>query len=143
LAVSNLSGTLTTADAFQLFSAGSYSGAFASISPASPGAGLAWNTNTLTTDGTLRVAVASAQITYLKFTSSPQISGTTLTISATNNGAGTVYLLMSTNVANPINTWTPIWTNALSGSGSWTTNLLNAVNPALKQQFYLLSNTHN
>jgi hypothetical protein len=55
LVVNNLGGTLTTASAFQLFSAGAYSGAFAGIVPATPGAGLAWNTNTLATDGTLRV----------------------------------------------------------------------------------------
>jgi autotransporter-associated beta strand protein len=35
-------------------------GAFAAISPASPGAGLAWNTNTLTTDGILRIATGIA-----------------------------------------------------------------------------------
>ena len=37
----------------------------------------------------------------------------------------------------------PIWTNVLTGNGSFTTNLSNAVNPALKQQFYLLGNTNN
>jgi len=46
-------------------------------------------------------------------------------------------------VAAPRNTWIPIWTNVLSGDGSFTTNLLNAVNPALNQQFYLLGNTNN
>jgi autotransporter-associated beta strand protein len=58
LAVNNLAGTLTTADSFKLFSAGSYNGAFAGITPTIPAAGLAWNTNTLTTDGVLRIAVA-------------------------------------------------------------------------------------
>ena len=79
----------------------------------------------------------------MAFTAGPVISGTSLTISATNTGAGTVYLLTSTNVAAPINTWTPIWTNVLSGSGSFTTNLSNAVNPVVNQQFYLLSNANN
>jgi hypothetical protein len=85
----------------------------------------------------------AAALTGLKFISNPVISGTSLTISATNTGAGTVYLLTSTNVANPLNTWTPVWTNVLSGNGSFTTNLTGVVNPALKQQFYILSNTHN
>jgi hypothetical protein len=66
-----------------------------------------------------------------------------MTISATNTGAGTAYLLTSTNAAAPINTWTPVWTNVLIGNGSFTTNLLNAVNPAFKQQFYMLANTNN
>ena len=143
LAVNNLSGTLTTSDSFKLFSAGTYNGAFTNIAPATPAPGLVWNTNTLTTDGILRVATASAPLTSIAFTASPVISGTSLTISATNTGAGTVYLLTSTNVAAPLNTWTPIWTNILTGSGSFTTNLANAVNPALNQQFYRLANTNN
>jgi hypothetical protein len=55
LALSNLSGTITASSAFKLFNANSYGGAFTSITPASPGPGLAWNTNALTIDGTLRV----------------------------------------------------------------------------------------
>ncbi len=60
LVVSNLSGTLTTADKFPIFKAGSYAGTFIAVSPASPGAGLAWDTSTLATDGTLRIAVGTA-----------------------------------------------------------------------------------
>jgi fibronectin-binding autotransporter adhesin len=95
--------------------------------------------------GSLQVGTgtAPAPLTSLAFTARPVISGTSLTISGTNTGAGTVYLLTSTNVAAPISTWTPVWTNVLSGSGSFTTNLSDAVNPALNQQFYLLSNTNN
>ena len=55
LALSNLAGTITASNAFKLFSANSYRSAFATLTPASPGPGLAWNTNTLATDGTLRV----------------------------------------------------------------------------------------
>jgi autotransporter-associated beta strand protein len=55
LILSNLSGTIGTSNAFKLFSANNYQGAFATLTPASPGAGLAWNTNTLAADGTLRV----------------------------------------------------------------------------------------
>ena len=73
------------------------------------------------------------------------ISGTSLTFSVTNTGAGLVYLLTGTIIANPIklNTWVPIWTNVLSGSGSFTTNLSNAVIPGAKQQFFILSTTNN
>src|SRR6185369_8254038 len=55
LTLSNLAGALAASNAFKLFGANSYRGAFAALSPASPGQGLAWNTNTLATDGTLRV----------------------------------------------------------------------------------------
>jgi autotransporter-associated beta strand protein len=97
----------------------------------------------ITGTGSLLVGVQTPPISYLKFTGSPVISGSTLTIAATNSGGGTIYLLTSTNVAAPISTWTPIWTNSLGSSGSFSTNLLNAVNPAITQEFFLLSNTNN
>src|SRR5208283_1156957 len=49
----------------------------------------------ITGSGSLLVA-ASTPLTGLKFTASPVISGTSLTISATNSGAGTIYLLTTT-----------------------------------------------
>ncbi len=58
LIVTNLSGTLAAGDSFKLFNADSYSGAFTSLSPEAPAPGLAWNTNTLAIDGTLRIAAA-------------------------------------------------------------------------------------
>lgn len=62
LALSNLSGIMTASNAFKLFSANSYQGAFETITPATPGPGLAWNTSTLATDGTLRI-VSTAPVT--------------------------------------------------------------------------------
>jgi len=55
LTLSNIAGAITASNAFKLFSANSYHGAFAALTPTSPGPSLAWNTNTLTTDGTLRI----------------------------------------------------------------------------------------
>ena len=55
LVLSNLAGNIAASNAFKLFNANSYRGAFAALTPSSPALGLAWNTNTLTTDGTLRV----------------------------------------------------------------------------------------
>jgi len=54
------SPALTTNDSITLFSAGSYSGAFANIVPSVPVFGLAWDTSTLATDGTLRIATGPA-----------------------------------------------------------------------------------
>jgi hypothetical protein len=87
--------------------------------------------------------VAPLGVAAVQFTSTPVISGTSLTISATNTGAGTVYLLSSTNVAAQLSTWTPVWTNTFAGSSSFTTNLSNLVNPAPGQNFYILSTTNN
>ena len=55
LTLSNLAGTITASNAFKLFSANSYTGSFAALMPSNPGPNLAWNTNTIATDGTLRV----------------------------------------------------------------------------------------
>lgn len=62
LVLSNLAGAITASDAFKLFNANTYRGAFATLTPASPGPDLAWNTNTLATDGTLRI-ISTAPVT--------------------------------------------------------------------------------
>jgi hypothetical protein len=67
LVISNTSATpFANGNSFQLFNAGSYSGAFDAISPPTPGAGLVWDASTLASDGTLRVAapaVLTASVT--------------------------------------------------------------------------------
>jgi autotransporter-associated beta strand protein len=75
LTLSNLAGTVTASNAFKLFSANNYGGAFAALTPASPGQGLAWNTNSLATDGMLRI-VSTAPVTLAS-----TASGNVLTIS--------------------------------------------------------------
>jgi hypothetical protein len=80
LVLSNLNNSFADGDAFQLFSAGSYSGAFTTIVPATPGAGLSWNTSTLATDGNLRVAVATVSQPRI---GSVSISGGNLVLSGT------------------------------------------------------------
>jgi hypothetical protein len=73
----------------------------------------------------------------------PVISGSSLTISGTNAGSGSVYLLTSTNIASPLNTWLPVWTNVFTGDSSFTTNIPNAVDSTQGKQFFILGNTHN
>jgi autotransporter-associated beta strand protein len=139
LTVTNLGSALVAGDRFVLFSKPLSGGASLIVTNAS----VAF-TNNLAVDGSIMVlASAPSAPTGLKFTSAPVVSGTSLTISATNTGAGTAYLLTSTNVTAGLNTWTPVWTNVLGGSSSFTTNLSNIVNPALKNQFYILSSTNN
>ena len=142
LTVANITSDMTALaanDTFQLFSVlGTPSGNFTSI--VGP-AGVTFSFSPST--GVLTVVSVAGPLSGLRFTAAPVISGTNLTITATNAGAGTVYLLTSTNLAASISTWTPVWTNVLSGSGSWSTNLHGDVNPAAKQQFYILSNTNN
>ena len=130
---------ITTSDTFQIFASGG-SGNFTSIQ-GSPGPGLAYSFNPA--NGKLSVVAAAPAITGLAFTGRPIISGTSLQISGTNTGAGAVYLLTSTNVASPLSAWQPVWTNIFTGDSSFTTNVPNAVDPAQRQQFYILGNTNN
>jgi autotransporter-associated beta strand protein len=136
LVVSNLSGTLAVGDSFKLFDAGSYSGAFANIVPATPGTGLAWDTNTLATDGTLRVVVSTPPQTP-KFTSIAFIGGNQIVFNGTNGNASAQFtILTSTNVANPLSTWVPVSTNNFNGTGSFT--VTNTINPAAGSRFYTI-----
>ncbi len=130
-------------------------GTFAFTTPgATPGVGTANQSVTFTPTDTVNyspitfnvsvtVVSAGSPLSSIKFTAKPVVSGTSLTISATNTGAGTIYLLSSTNVAALLHTWSPIWTNVVGGSSSFTTNLPNTVNPAQSRNFYILSTTNN
>ncbi|EEF62338.1 beta strand repeat-containing protein [Pedosphaera parvula] len=136
LVVSNLSGTLAIGDSFKLFDALTYSGTFASILPAIPGSGLAWNTNTLATDGTLRVAANTAPQSP-KFTSITFSGGNQLVFSGTNGSASAQFtILSSANVAAPLSTWVPVSTNSFNGSGNFT--VTNTINPAAGSRFYTI-----
>jgi autotransporter-associated beta strand protein len=78
LVINNAGPAFAVGNSFPLFSAGTYSGSFATISPSTPGAGLAWNTSALVTNGTLSVVVGGP--------TSPgpltnSVSGNTLTLS--------------------------------------------------------------
>lgn len=74
LTVSNVAGSLNAANAFKIFDSVSYTNGFASITPA-PGPNLAWNTNTLTTDGTLRiVSTVPTQLTASLAANALQVS---------------------------------------------------------------------
>jgi alpha-glucosidase len=59
LVLNILAGNYAVGDSFKLFDASSYAGSFASFVPALPGPGRAWDTSTLTNDGTLRIITNS------------------------------------------------------------------------------------
>jgi fibronectin-binding autotransporter adhesin len=72
---------------------------------------------------------------------SVKVSGTTLTITATNGVAsGTYVLLQSTNLALAPNLWTPVITNSFNASGdiNISTNVVNTNTP---EEFYILKQT--
>ena len=78
LNLTNLSGVLTTNDTFKLFAATNYAGAFAAVNPSAPAPGYAWNTNTLATDGTLRILQTVSQSPIVV---NPVATGSVLTLS--------------------------------------------------------------
>ena len=128
----NLSGTPQLGDAFKLFDAASYSGAFASITPATPGGGFLWLTNTLASDGTLRIQSTSV--------SQPGITsvvhdGTNVLFSG-NNGApwGGYSVVSSTNVALPMASWGPVAFGAFDGSGQFSITI--PIDPAIPRRFF-------
>ena len=118
LVATNLAGTLEAGDRFKLFNVGSYSGSFASVSLPPLVSGLAWMTNTLTTDGTLRIVATNNPVI-----SSFVLSGNSFLLSVTGGPAGSPYrVFASTNLVLPWTNWTPIWTDTfdLNGSGLFT-----------------------
>ncbi len=141
LNVTNLSGTLAAGDSFKLFNAASYQGSFSITNLPPLNAGLSW-TNTLKTDGKLSVTGSSTSVSYLAI-NSISLSGTNLVIGGTNQGAGTYYVLASTNAALPKTNWTAIATNVLGGSGNFTLTATNVVNSHAAQMFYILGTTNN
>jgi hypothetical protein len=67
-------------------------------------------------------------------------SGANLVLSATNGvTGGAYYLLTSTNIASPLNQWTPILTNAPAAGSNFTMTVTNAANRnAPSPQFFIL-----
>ena len=135
LSLSNLTATLAAGNSFKLFNATAYSGAFTNITPATPGDGLVWDTGSLTNNGVLNVISAVKPTPTITGIS---LSGTTLTITATNGAAAGQYVLLgTTNLALPLADWTPILTNAFDAGGNLNLST-NIISPGSPREFYIL-----
>lgn len=129
----NISGSpLAVGNSFKIFNSASYSGSFASISPATPGTGLTWNTTQLNA-GILNVVATPSQPVI----SGKEVSDGNLIFNGTGGTTnGIYYVLTSTNLAAPFNNWIPTITNMFDASGNFSvTNPFNSSSP---QQFFLL-----
>jgi hypothetical protein len=138
LTLTNISATpLAAGNSFKLFSAGSYTGTFNSIVTQPPlAAGLGWNTNSLVTNGIISLVTVTQSGPHF---TGIRVSGTTLTLTATNGtDGGTFVLLGTTNLALPLNMWTPVLTNSFNGSGNLNMST-NIINPSNVKEFYILS----
>jgi PKD repeat protein len=68
------------------------------------------------------------------------LSGANLVLDGTNGQSGHTYIVLtSTNLSLPVSQWTPIATNVLNVSGSFTMTVTNAVSPELPHRFYTLA----
>lgn len=133
LLVTNVGGApLAAGDLFQLFNAGSYQGAFASvILPALP-FGLVWNTNLLNTAGTLAVMLNTTP-----FIGGISMSAGGLDLTGTGGVGNASYVLLgTTNLATPATNWARLLTNQFDNAGDF--NFTNNANPANPQTFYRL-----
>ena len=134
LMLTNVSGSYAVGNSYQIFNGASYSGAFTSIVPATPGSGLAWNTNNLATSGVLNIiagaVVPQPGITHIT------LSGSQLVISGTNGISGEQYnVLTTTNLLVPLANWTVLPVGTFSGG---TFNITNTVNGNAKQNYYII-----
>jgi len=127
--VANVSGApFAAGNSFQLFSAPSLTGSF-TISPATPGPGLAWDTTQLNTSGSLNViSTGSGPI----ISSTKVVSGS-LIFSGSGGVANNNYIVYATtNLASGL--WVPVQTNKFDGSGNFSAT--NAISVAIPQTFY-------
>jgi hypothetical protein len=127
---------LAVGDTFTLYAAGLKNGAFDFIEPVTPGPGLAWDTTSLLTNGTLRVAVAPRPV-IASFALVDGVPSGGSTISGTNGIPRVLYyVLASTNLSLPIPAWTRLGTNFFDNSGSF--QFTNPSELSSAQRFYIL-----
>lgn len=67
------------------------------------------------------------------------LSGTNLVVDGGGGGSGqTYYLLMGTNLTEPLTNWIPVASNTLSSDGNFTLTATNAVLPGIPQRYFIL-----
>jgi autotransporter-associated beta strand protein len=128
------SGTLASGDSFQLFSSGTYAGAFTNLFLPDLAENLYWNTNALTASGVISVATLTPP-TIATFT----ISNGNLSVSGSGAvGNRSFIVLASTDLTLSSDQWTPIATNQFDAFGNFSLTVTNAVDPSQPQTFYKL-----
>jgi autotransporter-associated beta strand protein len=133
LVVSNAGGaTLTAGDSFKLFTAATYTGAFASVNLPSLAPGLAWKTNSLNSTGLVSV------ISIVPAFTNTVMAGTNLVLRGAGGlPNGNYYVLASTNLALPLSNWLRVATNYYDTAGNFA--FTNATTPGAPQKFFLIS----
>lgn len=111
----DLSGDpLVGGESLTLFSATGYSGSFVTITPSSPGPGLAWYKGDLAVNGTLEVLPIPVASSVTK-------SGTSMTVSGSNGPPLRTYIVVgNSNPLVPRDAWNPIATNTFDINGNFS-----------------------
>lgn len=124
---------LANGDEIQLFSFGLVSGAFDSIVPATPGAGLQWDTSGLTVDGRLKVVSPQA----FEFGSVTIAYPDMIFQGAGGPPNAEFRVLTSTDVGLPVINWDVLATKQFDANGNFNFTLpVDAVTP---QRYYILA----
>jgi autotransporter-associated beta strand protein len=130
LVLSNLNGAPYSAgNTFTLFSASVSQGTFDAIVPATPGAGLKWDTNNLTVNGSIAVVAAP------HFTGSSLLPDGNLQMTFSGPVGHQYTVLASTNVALSLTNWTPILSGTID-TDPFTVSDLSATN--FLKRFYTI-----
>jgi autotransporter-associated beta strand protein len=127
--VLNLASGVAAGNSFQLFSAAAYGGSFSSITPATPGAGLAWNTSLLASSGVLSI-VATGPSGPARLTNS--VSGNTLSLSWPA-GEGWTLQWQTNSLTTGLGT---NWVDVPGSTSISSTNI--TINPVQPTAFYRL-----
>ncbi len=144
LNVTLLTGTLAAGDSFQLFNAGSGTGAFSTSNLPALAAGLTWSFNAA--NGTLSVVSSTGPTVFTNPTGITgfSLNGANAVLNGTNGQSGAAYyLLQSTDISQPLSQWHVVATNVLSADGNYTFIGTNVVTPGAQRQFFILSNTNS
>lgn len=113
----SLSGNgLAPGDSYKLFYATNYLGVFANIVPPTPGPGLAWNTNGLTSNGTLSVTANPSPF----FNAAAVSDGNIVTSGSGGYAGGGFSVLGTTNLTTPTSAWTLLKTGTFDSAGNFT-----------------------
>jgi autotransporter-associated beta strand protein len=137
LTVSNLAGTFVGGENYKLYSAASYSGAFAVTNLPALSAGLVWITTNLTVNGTISVVSTAVNPTTNATITKVSLSGTNVLVHGTNNNVPNTsfhyVVLTSSNIATALSNWTPVATNGFSAGGTF--DYTNPIVPGTPRQF--------
>ena len=131
----DMNGPFALGDTFTLFSATSYTGSFTGYSLPTLPSGLGWNTSQLGVNGSIQIVTAPTSPPAFN---SVVLKNGDLILSGTNGQASQSYVVLSsTDVALPLNQWTPIATNSFNSSGNFS--FTNAVNSTNQAQYFDIS----